>query len=143
MKKTLKNLVVFALIVAGFMPVVALAKEKQAEVKEIKKHLVITDSEAVKNGFKMPQFFTNLMLIKKTQYAAVKKVSAVYSVDGEATSIPSKAYMNALEEAVEDYYKQRAKAGGNKKKLETAELAYTQALEDAATLYLIPIEEQS
>lgn len=133
MKNSLKIAIISA-ITALFIPLSASAATLT---------LTIQDFPALKKAMKEMDFMADAMTLKKTQVGAFKKVRAVESVDKDATSVPTTAYMQALEKAMDEYYKARSKAGGNKKKLDAAEAAYTQSIADATELYLIPIEEET
>ena len=102
--------------------------------------LSIQDFPALKKAMKEMDFTADAMTLKKAQFGALKKIRAVESVDKDATSVPTTAYMKALEKAMDTYLSARSKAGSNKKKIDAAEAAYTQAIADATELYLIPNE---
>lgn len=66
---------------------------------------------------------------------------AVTKLDPYATTAPTQAYMNAMDKAMQNYLRARARAGSNKIKLDQAEQAYIEALEAADEL-LIPVAIQ-
>lgn len=143
MLKTLQTLVIAALLALGFAPVAALAKEEPvATTTPDKPVLVGEDFAVVKKAAKTYAFNIDVLVLKKAYVAAIKKTPAVYTVSDDATSIPSTAYMQALDKAQTAYLKARARAS-TKKKMDEAEAAYTKAVEEATELYLIPVESES
>lgn len=132
MKNIVKTLILSVVFALGLAPVATLAAPTTT---------VVVVNQPIKKAGKPYQLAIDSLLMKKTYLAGMKKTPAVQSVDDEATSVPSTAYMQALEKAMDSYLSARAKAGGNKKKVDAAEEAYTLAVEEATELYLIPITD--
>lgn len=127
MNKTLiSSFVAFSL---AFAPVATLAAPAPTPtIKTIKKSVRAVKKPVAKTAVKN--------VVKIAAKKAPTTTVAVAEVAKGATTVPTKAYIQALKNAMDKYLNAKSRAKGSKVKLEVAEKAYSQAVEDANGLLI-------